>query len=66
MEECKVYHLLGIKGGGLLLVFHTNSRAYQFRVVTAKGEVMGECSLFYTAKAALLEGLKWIGNGERE
>jgi len=66
MEECKVYHLLGIEGGGLLLVFYTNSQAYQFRVVTAKGDVMGECSLYKTAKAALFEGLKWVGNGERE
>ena len=66
MEECKVYHLLGIKGGGLLLVFHTNLRCYQFRVVTSEGEVLGETAIFYTAKAALSEGLRWVGNRERE
>jgi hypothetical protein len=60
MEDCKVYHLIGIEGGGLLLVFHTNLRAYQFRLVTPDGVVMGDRAIFYTAQAALTHGLSLV------
>ena len=60
MEDCKVYHLIGIEGGALLLVFHTNLRAYQFRLVTPNGVVVGDKGIFYTAQAALSEGLSWV------
>jgi hypothetical protein len=60
MEDCKVYHLIGIEGGGLLLVFHTNLRGYQFRLVTPDGVVVGDRAIFYTAQAALSEGLSLV------
>jgi hypothetical protein len=60
MEGCKIYHLLGIEGGSLLLVFHTNLRGYQFSLVTSGGKVMGEQAIFYTANAALTAGLRCL------
>jgi len=59
--EIKVYHLLGIEGGAVLLVFYTKAHAYQFRLIRADGVVMGEGKIYYTADAALREGLKWTG-----
>jgi hypothetical protein len=61
MEGLRVYHLIGIEGGVLLLVYHTNARAYQFRLIRPDGAVMGEGKIYYTADAALREGLKWAG-----
>jgi len=46
---------------GALLVYYSNAHCYQFRVIRADGAVMGEGKIYYTADAALREGLKWAG-----
>jgi hypothetical protein len=61
MDACTIHHLFGIEGDRLLLVFHTNRRGYEFRVVIPTGDVFGETSLFYTVNAALDAGRSWIG-----
>lgn len=42
MTQINIYHLLGIEGRGLLMVFYSTRRCYQFRIVTPTGEVMGD------------------------
>lgn len=61
MEKYTVHHLSGIEGGRLLLVFYTNRRCYEFRVVVPSGDVFGETSI-YTLNAALAAGRNWIGH----
>jgi hypothetical protein len=61
MEGLRVYHLIGIEDGAVLLVFYTKAHAYQFRLIRPDGAVMGEGKIYYTAEAALREGLKWVG-----
>ncbi|CCQ55108.1 hypothetical protein [Crocosphaera watsonii] len=36
----------------LLLVFYTDRRAYQFRVVNNQGKIFGTTEIFYTENAA--------------
>jgi hypothetical protein len=61
MGETKIYYLFGIEGKKLLLVFNTPRNCYQFRVVRATGEVMGDEKTYYTPVAALTEGRRWLG-----
>ncbi|PSF34948.1 hypothetical protein C7H19_18250 [Aphanothece hegewaldii CCALA 016] len=69
MSEMKIDYLLGIEGRKLLLVYYTPRNCYQFRVVTATGQVIGNQEIYYTPDAALTEGRRWLGvsgaNGTR-
>lgn len=65
MSETKIDYLLGIEGGKLLLVYYSPHNCYQFRVVTATGQVMGNEEIYYTPEAALTEGRKWLGIRDR-
>ncbi|GFE72333.1 hypothetical protein [Chroococcus sp. FPU101] len=69
MTETIIHHLFGIEGGKLLLVYYSPRCCYQFRVVTATSEVMGNEEIYYTPEAALTEGRRWLGvsgaNGTR-
>ena len=44
----------------LLLVFYTDRRAYQFRVVTNEGRIFGTTEIYYTEKAALKAARKCL------
>jgi hypothetical protein len=46
-----------------LLVFYTESDCWQFRLISAAGEVFGECKLYYTPEAAEKAGREWIYQG---
>lgn len=48
-------------GGSILLVFYTPGKCWQFRVISATGEVFGERKIFYTADAAQNAGRSWLG-----
>ena len=51
MSSFRVYSLIGFPKS-LLLVFYTDRRAYQFRVVTDEGKILGTQEIYYTEKAA--------------
>ena len=46
-----------------LLVFYTEAHCWQFRLITAGGEVFGERKLYYTPEAAEKAGREWIYQG---
>jgi hypothetical protein len=62
VEAYRIHHLFGIEGDRLLVVFHTDRRGYEFRVVIPTGDVFGETTIFYTVNAALDAGRNWIGH----
>ncbi|MCS6283682.1 MAG: hypothetical protein HUM72_24455, partial [Dolichospermum sp.] len=43
-----------------LLVFYTEAHCWQFRLISAGGEVFGERKLYYTPEAAEKAGREWI------
>ena len=51
MSSFRVHSLIGYPKH-ILLVFYTDRRAYQFRVVTNEGKIFGKTAIFYTEKAA--------------
>ncbi len=59
MTQPIFYQIIGIQGV-TLLVFHTESHCWQFRVITASGAVFGEQKLYYTPEAAEKAGRDWI------
>ncbi|MGK7953644.1 MAG: hypothetical protein AB4063_00020 [Crocosphaera sp.] len=52
MSSFRVHSLIGCPKH-LLLVFYTDKRAYQFRVVNNQGKIFRTSEIFYTEKAAL-------------
>ena len=46
-----------------LLVFYTEADCWQFRLISAGGEVFGERKLYYTPEAAEKAGREWIYQG---
>jgi hypothetical protein len=60
MSEYTIHYLLGIEGKKLLIVFYTARNSYQFQIVTATGEVIGDESIYCTVNAALSSGRKWV------
>jgi hypothetical protein len=44
----------------ILVVFYTNARCWQFRVISCDGSVYGEKKIYYTAEAAEAAGRKWV------
>ncbi len=51
MSSVRVSSLIGCPKH-ILLVFYTDRRAYQFRVVTNEGKIFGSPDIYYTSKAA--------------
>ena len=51
MSSLRVHSLIGFPKH-ILLVFHTDRRAYQFRVVTNEGKIFVSSEIYYTSKAA--------------
>ncbi len=51
MSSFRVHSLIGCPKH-LLLVFYTDKRAYQFRVVNNEGKIFGSSEIYYTEKAA--------------
>lgn len=58
-----VVHLVTSINNCTLIVFYTEARCWQFRVVSSGGSVFGEQKLYYTAEAAEKAGREWIGWG---
>ncbi|MEA5554826.1 hypothetical protein VB713_28285 [Anabaena cylindrica UHCC 0172] len=56
-------HLVTIIENITLLVFYTESNCWQFRLISAGGEVFGEHKLYYTPEAAEKAGREWIYQG---
>ena len=56
-------HLVVIINNNTLLVFYTESDCWQFRLISAGGEVFGERKLYYTPEAAEKAGREWIYQG---
>ncbi|MEI6442001.1 MAG: hypothetical protein WCO29_02425 [Nostocales cyanobacterium ELA583] len=56
-------HLVTIIENVILLVFYTEAYCWQFRLITAGGQVFGECKLYYTPEAAEKAGREWIYQG---
>ena len=46
-----------------LLVFYTELDCWQFRLISAAGEVFGKCKLYYTPESAEKAGREWIYPG---
>jgi hypothetical protein len=59
MEEFKIHCLVG-SSKYLLIVFHTDEKCWQFRIVTADGCTRGEQKIYYTPEAALSAGRQWL------
>lgn len=70
MTQTKIHYLFSIESGKLLLVYYTTRNCYQFRVVTATSQVMGNQEISYTPEAASTEERRWLGvsgaNGTRK
>lgn len=62
MTTTKVYLVVAIKDA-TLLVFYTQAHCWQFRVISAGGEVFGEQKIYYTPQAAETAGREWIDKG---
>ncbi|RCJ27285.1 hypothetical protein A6S26_12665 [Nostoc sp. ATCC 43529] len=62
MTTTKVYLVVAIKDA-TLLVFYTQAHCWQFRVISAGGEVFGEQKIYYTPEAAETAGREWICQG---
>lgn len=60
---CIKVHLVTIIENVTLLVFYTETHCWQFRLISAGGEVFGERKLYYTAEAAEKAGREWIEQG---
>ena len=58
MIKTFVHVLVGINDC-TLLVYYTDARCWQFRVIS-NGSVYGECRIYYTAEAATDVGREWI------
>ncbi|HAG85128.1 MAG TPA: hypothetical protein DD379_18210 [Cyanobacteria bacterium UBA11162] len=53
-------HLFTILQDYLLLVFHTDSQCWQFRVTNSTGEIFGMALPYDSAEAAERVGRNWI------
>ena len=62
MSPTTIHLVVGIQGA-ILLVFYTDARCWQFRVLGSGGAVFGEQKLYYSAEAAEKAGRGWIAQG---
>jgi hypothetical protein len=51
---------LSVINNSILLVFYTPAMAWQFRVISSRGEIFGEQHLYYTSEAAERAGRTWL------
>jgi hypothetical protein len=56
-------HLVVIINNNTLLVFYTESDCWEFRLISAGGEVFGEQRIYYSPEAAEKAGREWIYQG---
>ncbi len=56
-------HLVVIINNITLLVFHTESDCWEFRLISAGGEVFGQQRIYYSPEAAEKAGREWIYHG---
>lgn len=47
----------------ILLVFYTNGKCWQFRVISPDACVYASQQIFYTSEAAREAGISWVGGG---
>ncbi|MGK7939346.1 MAG: hypothetical protein AB4062_04160 [Crocosphaera sp.] len=59
MSSFRVHSLIGCPKHKIL-VFYTDKRAYQFRVVNNEGKIFGTTEIFDTEKAALTAARKCL------
>ncbi|NJN13900.1 MAG: hypothetical protein HC815_40935 [Richelia sp. RM1_1_1] len=57
----KIIHTIININNCILLVYHTNARCWQFRIISSSGSVFGERKIYYTAQAAEAAGREWVG-----
>ncbi|PAX54878.1 hypothetical protein [Brunnivagina elsteri] len=60
MTNDKIHAVININDY-TLIVFYTNARCWQFRVISPGGDVYGSTGIFYTADAAETAGRDWVG-----
>jgi hypothetical protein len=58
MKHVRIHSLVSI-GDSLLLVYYSDARAWQFRVISSNA-VFGERKLYYSPEAAEKAGREWI------
>jgi hypothetical protein len=56
-------HLVVIINNNTLLVFYTESDCWEFRLISAGGEVFGKDRIYYSPEAAEKAGREWIYQG---
>ncbi|MBS3028855.1 MAG: hypothetical protein HCA25_17710 [Dolichospermum sp. DET50] len=56
-------HLVVIINNNTLLVFYTESDCWEFRLISAGGQVFGEQRIYYSPEAAEKAGREWIYQG---
>ncbi|MEO0686748.1 MAG: hypothetical protein AAFY76_17330 [Cyanobacteria bacterium J06649_11] len=59
MTKNRINKVVGINNC-TLIVFYTNARCWQFRVIGNDGSVYGEKTIYYTADAAEAAGREWV------
>ena len=59
MTKTVVHTVLGINNR-TLIIFYTQSKCWQFRVISCDGSVYGERKIYYTAEAAEAAGREWV------
>ncbi len=62
IDKTTTHHVIRIDGT-TLMVFVAQAHCWQFRLISAGGEVFRERKIYYTPEAALKAGLEWIGQG---
>ena len=56
-------HLVVIINNITLLVFHAESDCWEFRLISAGGQVFGEQRIYYSPEAAEKAAREWINQG---
>ncbi|MEM6398669.1 MAG: hypothetical protein AAF349_04820 [Cyanobacteria bacterium P01_A01_bin.68] len=59
MTKSRINTVVGINNC-TLIVFYTQSKCWQFRVISCDGSVFGERKIYYTADAAEAAGREWV------
>ena len=59
MTKTVIHTVLGINNR-TLIIFYTQAKCWQFRVISCDGSVFGERKIYYTAEAAEAAGRKWV------
>jgi hypothetical protein len=62
MSDEKIHAVININGY-TLIVFYTQAKCWQFRVIGTDGDVYGSTEIFYSADAAEAAGRDWVCKG---